>query len=54
MPDEERDQCAGDELGVMVLGDVGRRGVLDGDVKAERSGCPEEAGGKKFGREARR
>jgi hypothetical protein len=43
VPDEVGDQRAGDQLGVVVLRDVAGRGVLDGDIEAERATCAEDA-----------
>ena len=34
VPDEPGEESAGEQLGVVELGDVARRGVLDGDVEA--------------------
>ena len=52
VPDEVGEEHAGKQLGVVVLGDVGRRGVLDCDVEAEGSGGTEQAHGEESDAEA--
>jgi hypothetical protein len=43
--DEEGDEGAGDELGVVILRDVGRRRVAEGDEEADASGGTTGTGG---------